>query len=151
MSSPHSRSQHESVPVRLCLILIGLLAISLAVALRPSSVFSQLSPLDTPAAAENAAPAVQAESSSPLRTAGEDSPLSPVQTPAEEINTDLAIARSFGVDSSGETNADRDISAQTESSFRTGSPVWTQTSRYLIGAILLVLLVLIVVVVVGRR
>lgn len=150
MSSPHSRSQHESVPVRLWLIIIGLLAISLAAALRPSSVFSQLSPLDTPAA-ENAAPAVQAESSSPLRTAGEDSPLSPVQTPAEEINTDLAIARSFGVDSSGETNADRDISAQTESSFRTGSPVWTQTSRYLIGAILLVFLVLIVVVVVGRR
>lgn len=124
MSSPHSRSQHESVPVRLWLIIIGLLAISLAAALRPSSVFSQLSPLDTPAA-ENAAPAVQAESSSPLRTAGEDSPLSPVQTPAEEINT--------------------------ESSFRTGSPVWTQTSRYLIGAILLVLLVLVVVVVVGRR
>ena len=138
------------MPVRLWLIIIGLLAISLAAALRPSSVFSQLSPLDTPAA-ENAAPAVQAESSSPLRTAGEDSPLSPVQTPAEEINTDLAIARSFGVDSSGETNADRDISAQTESSFRTGSPVWTQTSRYLIGAILLVFLVLIVVVVVGRR
>lgn len=138
------------MPVRLWLIIIGLLAISLAAALRPSSVFSQLSPLDTPAA-ENAAPAVQAESSSPLRTAGEDSPLSPVQTPAEEINTDLAIARSFGVDSSGETNADRDISAQTESSFRTGSPVWTQTSRYLIGAILLVLLVLVVVVVVGRR
>ena len=151
MSSPHSRSQHESVPVRLWLIIIGLLAISLAAALRPSSVFSQLSPLDTPAAAENAAPAVQAESSSPLRTAGEDSPLSPVQTPAEEINTDIAIARSFGVDSSGETNADRDISAQTESSFRTGSPVWTQTSRYLIGAILLVFLVLVVVVVVGRR
>lgn len=138
------------MPVRLWLIIIGLLAISLAAALRPSSVFSQLSPLDTPAA-ENAAPAVQAESSSPLRTAGEDSPLSPVQTPAEEINTDLAIARSFGVDSSGETNADRDISAQTESSFRTGSPVWTQTSRYLIGAILLVFLVLVVVVVVGRR
>lgn len=138
------------MPVRLWLIIIGLLAISLAAALRPSSVFSQLSPLDTPAA-ENAAPAVQAESSSPLRTAGEDSPLSPVQTPTEEINTDLAIARSFGVDSSGETNADRDISAQTESSFRTGSPVWTQTSRYLIGAILLVLLVLVVVVVVGRR
>lgn len=138
------------MPVRLWLIIIGLLAISLAAALRPSSVFSQLSPLDTPAA-ENAAPAVQAESSSPLRTAGEDSPLSPVQTPTEEINTDIAIARSFGVDSSGETNADRDISAQTESSFRTGSPVWTQTSRYLIGAILLVLLVLVVVVVVGRR
>ena len=113
------------MPVRLWLIIIGLLAISLAAALRPSSVFSQLSPLDTPAAAENAAPAVQAESSSPLRTAGEDSPLSPVQTPSEEINT--------------------------ESSFRTGSPVWTQTSRYLIGAILLVLLVLVVVVVVGRR
>lgn len=112
------------MPVRLWLIIIGLLAISLAAALRPSSVFSQLSPLDTPAA-ENAAPAVQAESSSPLRTAGEDSPLSPVQTPTEEINT--------------------------ESSFRTGSPVWTQTSRYLIGAILLVFLVLVVVVVVGRR